>query len=79
METGQGVDHVADVAEDDAVVEIAEDAGQEHAQDDVVPPAAGRMGEEIDDEANGGGGDSDEQQLPPLAQAEDRAAVLAHR
>src|SRR2546421_495128 len=30
----QGVDHVAHIAEDDAVVHISQHAGQEHAEDD---------------------------------------------
>src|SRR6266568_4433401 len=45
----QGVDHVADVAEDDAVIEVSEHAGQEHAEDDLVEPLLAAVGEEIDE------------------------------
>src|SRR4051812_40219251 len=31
---GEGVDHVSDVAEDDAVVHIAQDASEEHTEDE---------------------------------------------
>src|SRR2546421_11184681 len=45
----QGVDHVADIAEDDAVVHISQHAGQEHAEDDLIEPLAAAVGEEIDE------------------------------
>ena len=74
--TGEAVDHVADVTEGDAVVEISQDPGEEEAEDHLIKGPAAAGGEEISEKEERC--DGDEEKNPPLSlrDSKDRAVVL---
>ncbi len=76
VHAGEHVEHIADGAVEDAVVEVAQRPGEDHREHDLREALASvGGGEAVADDADGGDGDGDEQPRLALAHAEHRPEV----
>ena len=75
MPAGQGIDHVAHITKAKAIVHVAQYAGQQQPEDELIEALAAAGGEQVGEKRDGGDGDDEEQPALSLTETKDGTFV----